>query len=131
MSVASFESAARTPPGPFARRAAVIAAAWLPAVVAAAALPRFVPAFDRWPWELPPLTAALMPFARLGVGPVGAAGVALVAALIAADVAWARAGLPGRQTVPAALAAAGLAAFAVLLWAALGPALTAPHPAAW
>ena len=132
MAVASTEPAVRPSPGPSTRRAAaVIALAWLPAVIVAAGLPRFVPAFDRWRGELPPLTAALMPVARLGVGPVAAAGLGLVAALVAFYVGWARAGLPGRRAAGFVLAAAGLGGFAVLVAAALGPMLTAPPPAAW
>jgi hypothetical protein len=105
--------------------------AWVPAVIVAAGLPRFVPVFDRWRGELPVLTAALMPVARLGVGPVAAAGLGLVAVLVAFYAGWARAGLPGRRAVGFALAAAGLGGFAVFLWAALGPMLTAPPPSTW
>src|SRR5689334_21011699 len=61
------------------RRAAVaIAGAWLPAVVLAACLPRYVPVFDRWPaaWGEPPaLTHALVAVGRLGAGPVALAGL--------------------------------------------------------
>src|SRR4051794_3718329 len=49
------------------RAAAMIALAWLPALLLAAFLPRFVPVFDRWHWELPPLTHVLMAVGRLGV----------------------------------------------------------------
>jgi hypothetical protein len=132
MAVAPTDPAVLDRPGPSPRRAAaVIALAWLPAVIAAAALPGLVPTFDRWRWELPPLTAALLPVGRLGVGPVVLAGVGLAAALAAGGAGWVRAGLPGRRAVAFALAAAGLGAFAVFMAAALGPMLTAPPPATW
>ena len=85
----------------------MIALAWLPAIVAAASLPRFVPIFDRWPRELPPLTLALMPVGRLGAGPIVLAGVGLVAVLVGLYAGWVRAGLPGRRAVALALAGAG------------------------
>src|SRR5687767_5119628 len=106
MTVASTERAIRARSDPSPRRAAaIIALAWLPAIVVAASLPRFVATFDRWPWELPPLTLALMPIGRLGVGPIVLAGVGLVAVLAGFYAGWARAGLPGRRAVAFALAA--------------------------
>jgi hypothetical protein len=105
--------------------------AWVPAIIVAAGLPRFVPVFDGWRGELPPLTLALMPVGRLGIGPIVLAGVGLVAVLVALYVGWVRAGLPGRRVVGFALAAAGLGGFAVFMAAALGPMLTAPSPSTW
>ena len=102
----------------------MIALAWLPAIVAAASLPRFVPIFDRWPRELPPLTLALMPVGRLGIGPIVLAGVVLVAVLAGFYAGWVRAELPGRRAVALLFAAAGLGVFPVCLAAALGPMLT-------
>ena len=51
---------ARPDPSP-GRTAALIALAWLPAIVVAASLPQYARTFDRWPAhrELPPLTLAL------------------------------------------------------------------------
>jgi hypothetical protein len=126
MTVAVAEPApARPEPSP-RRVAGLIALAWTPALIVAASLPRFVPVFDRWRWELPPLTAALMPVGRLGVGPIVFAGVVLVAILVGGYASWVRAGLPGRRWVGFALAAAGLLALPVLMAAALGPVFLAP-----
>ena len=108
--------------------AVVIACAWLPAVVLAAFLPRYVPVFDRWPaaWgELPALTHVLMAVGRLGVWPIALAAVGLVAVLAGGGAGWVRAGLPGRRAVALAFAAAGLGALAVFMAGALGPLLTA------
>src|SRR5438477_413860 len=67
MATASPEQTVQARPGSSPRRAtAMIALAWLPAIILAASLPRFVPTFDHWPRELPPLTLALMPVGRLG-----------------------------------------------------------------
>jgi hypothetical protein len=132
MTAAPTDRAVQARPDPSPRRAAaIIALAWFPAIVAAAALPRFVPTFDRWRWELPPLTLALMPVGRLGVWPIVLAGVGLVAVLAGLYAGWVRIGLPGRRVVAFALAAAGLAALPVFMAAALGPMFTAPPPAAW
>ena len=106
------------------RAAALIALAWLPALVVAAGLPRFVPVYDRWHSELPPLTEALMAVGRLGFWPVVLAGAALVAVLAAAGFGWVRAGLPCRRAAVFALAAAGLGAFASCMAGALWPLLT-------
>jgi hypothetical protein len=108
------------------RAASMIALAWLPALVMAAGLPRFVPTFERWHWELPPLTEALMAVGRLGLGPIVLAGVVLVAVLAAIGFGWVRAGLPFRHAVVFALAAAGLGAFAAGMAGTLGPIFTAP-----
>src|SRR5947209_8586102 len=102
----------------------MIALAWLPAIVAAASLPGFVPTFDRWPRELPALTLALMPVGRLGVGPIVLAGVVLEAVLASLYAVWVRAELPGRRAVVLAFAAAGLGTLPVCMAAALGPVLT-------
>jgi hypothetical protein len=106
------------------RAAATIALAWLPALVVAAGLPRFVPAFGRWPQELPPLTEALLSVGRLGVGPILLAGAGLVAVLAAAGFGWVRAGLPYRRAAVFALAAAGLGVFATGMLGSLWPLLT-------
>jgi hypothetical protein len=132
MTVASTDRVVHVRPDPSPRRAAaMIALAWLPAIIAAAALPRFVPVFDRWRWDLPPLTVALMPVGRLGVGPIVLAGAGLVAVLAGLYAGWVRAGLPGRRAVAFAFVAAGLGALPVFMAAALGPMLTARPPAAW
>jgi hypothetical protein len=132
MTVTPTDQALQSRPGPSPRRAAaMIALAWLPALIAAASLPRFVPTFDRWPWELPPLTLALMPVGRLGVWPIVLVGVGLVAVLAGLSAGWARAGLPGRRAVVLGLATAGLGALPVFMAAALGPMLTAPPVAQW
>src|SRR2546430_5839217 len=80
---------ARPSPQPL-HAAAMIVLAWLPAIVVAASLPRFVPAFDRWPahWELPALTRALMSLGRQGAGPIVLAGVGLVAVLAGGGAGW-------------------------------------------
>jgi hypothetical protein len=109
--------------------AVVIALSWLPALVLAAFLPRYVPVFDHWPsgWGEPPaLTHALMAVGRLGTGPVAVAGVVLVAALAGGGAAWVWAGLAGRRVVVPGLALAGLAAFALCLAGTLGQVITAP-----
>jgi hypothetical protein len=108
------------------RAASMIALAWLPALVIAGGLPRFVPTFERWPVELPPLTEALMAVGRLGLGPIALAGVVLVAVMAAIGFGWVRAGLPCRRAVVFALAAAGLGAFVAGMAGTLGPILTAP-----
>src|SRR2546425_800995 len=79
------------------RAAAMIALAWLPALVVAAGLPRFVPTYDRWRRELPPLTEALMSVGRLGAGPIVLAGAGIVAVLAAVGFGWVWAGLPCRR----------------------------------
>jgi hypothetical protein len=111
------------------RAAAVIALAWLPALVLAAFLPRYVPVFDRWPaqWgESPALARALMWVGRLGVGPILLAGLGVVAVLAGGGASWVRAGLPGRRAVVFALAAAGLGVFVACLAGTLGQVITAP-----
>src|SRR5437588_1998126 len=124
MTVAPTDRAVQARPDPSPRRAAaMIALAWLPAIIVAASLPQFVPIFDRWPRELPPLTLALMPVGRLGVGPILLAGVGLVAVLVGLYAGWVRAGLPGRRVVGFACAAAGLGVLPVFMAAALGPML--------
>src|SRR5262245_9379949 len=100
MAVASTDQAIRARPDPSPLHVVVvIGLAWLPAILAAASLPKFVSLFDRWPaqWELPPLTLALMSVGRLGVGPIVLAGVGLVTVLAGVYACWARAGLPGRR----------------------------------
>ena len=121
---------ARPDPSPLSA-AAMIALAWLPAIVVAASLPRFVTRFDRWPWELPPLTHALMSVGRLGVGPIVLAGMGLVAVLVCLYAGWVRAGLPGRRAVVLVLAAIGLGTFAVLMAGTLGPIVTVPPVSEW
>jgi hypothetical protein len=99
----------------------MIALAWLPALVVAAGLPRFVPLYGRWHQELPPLTEALMSVGRIGVGPIVLAGAELVAVLAAIGFGWVRAGLPCRRPVLFALAAAGLGVFAAGMAGTLWP----------
>ena len=100
MTVTSTDRAVQARPDPSPRRAAaLIALAWLPAIIVAASLPRFVPVFDRWRWELPPLTLALMPVGRLGVWQIVLVGVGLVAVLAVISAVWVRAGLPGWRGV--------------------------------
>lgn len=113
---------ALTHPSP-RRAAGVIALAWLPAVVLAAGLPRFVPSLTAGAGSCP-LTEALMSIGRLGPGPIVLAGTGLVAAMAAIGFGWVRAGLPCRRAVAFALAAAGLGAFAVGMAGTLGPLLT-------
>jgi hypothetical protein len=111
------------------RAAAVIAFPWLLAVLLAAALPGYVPAFERWPapWgELPTLTRALMAVGRLGTWPIALAGVGLVAVLAGGGAGWVRAGLPGRRAVVLALAMAAIAACVAILVGTLGQVITAP-----
>jgi hypothetical protein len=110
------------------RAAMLITMAWLPAIVVAAALPRFVHTFDRWPaqWELPPLTLALMSVGRMGVWPIVLAGAGLVAVLAGGCAIWVQARLPGRWAVVLALAVAGLGVFLAGMAGVLGPILTAP-----
>jgi hypothetical protein len=132
MTVAPTERAVPARPDPSPRRAAaMIALAWLPAIIAAASLPGLVPQFDRWPWELPPLTLTLMPVGRLGVGPIVLAGVGLVGVLVGLYAGWVRAGLPGRRAVAFVFAAAALGVFPVFMAAALGPMFTVPPVAQW
>jgi hypothetical protein len=127
MAVASTDQAIRARPDPSPRRAAaMIALAWLPAIVAAASLPRFVPTFDRWHWELPPLTHALMSVGRLGFGPIVCAGVGLAALMAGGGAGWVRAGLPGRRAVVLAIAVAGLGVFVACVVGTLGQVITAP-----
>jgi hypothetical protein len=132
MTVVSADRAvqARLDPSPL-RAAAMIALSWLPALVIAAFLPRYVPTFDRWHQELPPLTLALMSIGRLGVWPIVLAGVGLVAVLAGVGAGWVRARLSHRRTVVFALAATGIGLIAVLLAGTLGPIITMPPPAAW
>jgi hypothetical protein len=132
MAVASTDRAVQVRPALSPRRAAaIIGLAWLPAMVVAASLPRFVPTFDRWHWELSPLTHALMSVGRLGFGPIVLAAVALAAVMAGGGAGWVRAGLPGRRAVVLALAVAGLGALVVCMAGTLGPILTVPPPAAW
>ena len=129
MAIAPTDPAVRARPGPSpGRTAALIALSWLPAIVAAAALPQFVSPFDRWPahWELPTLTRALMSVGRLGVGPIVLVGVGLAALMAAAGAGWVRAGRPGGRAVVFALGATGLGASAVCMLGVLVPILTAP-----
>jgi hypothetical protein len=113
------------------RAAGIVAVSWLPALVLAATLPRYVPVFDRWRWELSPLTHALMSIGRLGFWPIVLAGVGLVGVLAVGAANWVRAGLPRRQTVVSVLAATGIALIAVLLIGMYEPMLTMPPPSAW
>lgn len=130
VTVAAAEPAAPDHPAPSPRRAgALIAVAWLPAVIVAAFLPRYVPVFDSWraQWgELPPLTHALVAAGRLGAWPLALAGAGVAAVLAGGGAGWVRAGLPGRRPVVAALAVTGLVAFAVILAGTLGQVITAP-----
>jgi len=127
MAVASTDRAVQAQPDLSPRRAAaMIALAWLPAIVAATSLPRFVPIFDRWHWELPPLTHALMSVGRLGFWPIVLLGVGLMALMAAGGAGWVRAGLPGRRAVVLAFAAAGPSSLVVCMAGTLGPILTAP-----
>ena len=128
--LAAAEPAVRAHPALSPRRAAaLIVAAWLPAVIAAASLPGYAPVFDRWPaqWGEPPaLTRALIAVGRLGTWPIALAGAGAVAVLAGGGAGWVRAGLSGRRAVVVALAVAGLVAFAVILAGSLGQVITAP-----
>jgi hypothetical protein len=127
MTVAPTDMAIQARPGPSPLRTAVIIAlAWLPAIIVAASLPRFVPVFDRWHWELPPLTLSLMSVGRLGVEPIVLAGVGLVAVLAGGGAGWVRAGLPGRRAVPFVFAVAGIGVAALCTLCVLVPIVTAP-----
>jgi hypothetical protein len=130
MAIASTDRAVQTRPELSPRRAAaMIALPWLLAVVLAALLPRYVPAFDRWPaqWgELPALTHALMSLGRLGARPIALAGVGLVAVLAGGGAGWVRVGLPCRRAVVQALAAAGVMACVACLVGTIGQIITAP-----
>jgi hypothetical protein len=111
------------------RAAAMVAFAWLFAVLLAAFLPRYVPVFDHWPgqWgELPVLTRALMSVGRLGTWPIALAGVGLAAVLAGGAAGWVRTGLPGRRTVVLSLAAAGVLTCAACLAGTIGLVVTAP-----
>jgi hypothetical protein len=108
------------------RAAATIALSWLPAILVAASLPRYVPVFDRWRRGLPALTLALMSVGRLGLGPIVWTGVGVAALLAGGGAGWVRTGLPGRRAVVFALATAGIAAAAVCMLYTLVPIVTAP-----
>jgi hypothetical protein len=108
------------------RAAAIIALAWLPALIVAAGLPRFVPVFERWHWELSTLTLALMSVGRLGTWPIVLAGVGMVAILVGLYAGWVRAGLSGQRAVAVAFAVAGVGVFAVCILGTLVPIFTAP-----
>jgi hypothetical protein len=101
--VGSRSASIALPSGP---KAAVIALVWPPAIVLATGLLRLVPTFDRWPWELPTLTKALMSIGRLGFWPVLVAGVGFTAVLAGLGAGRVRAGLPGRRAVVFAIATA-------------------------
>ena len=129
MSVAPTDPAVQARPDPSpGRAAAMIALAWLPAIVVAASLPRYARTFDRWPahWELPPLTLALTSVGRLGVGPIVLVGVGLVALMAAAGAGWVRAGRRGGRALMVVLAAIGLGVSGVCMLGVLVPILTAP-----
>jgi hypothetical protein len=125
--VASTDRVVQTRPDPSPwRAAALIALAWLPAIVAAASLPRFVPTFDRWPWEVPPLTHALMSIGRLGYGPIVLAGEGLVVVLASVAAVWAWAGFRGPRVVAFTIAVIGLGVLVVCMAGTLGAIFMAP-----
>jgi hypothetical protein len=124
----SIDLAIRARPDPSLLHAlGMIALAWVPAIIVIAAIPRFLPAFDRWQWELPPLTRALMTVGRLGTGPLVLASLVLVALMAGGYAGWVRAGWPGRRALYLVLAMAGLVTFFVVgVLGELVPIFTAP-----
>lgn len=102
---------------------AILGTAWLPAIILAAFLPRFVSVFDRISekGELPTLARTMLPLGRLGPIPAVLIVAGCVAVLVGIFHVWSRAGLRHRWIVLSALSFAGFAAFSIGLIGLIQP----------
>lgn len=130
MAIYAIDPLFRAPLSP-RRAAAIVALAWLPVLLIAASLPRFVSLFDRWNEDLPPLTHALVNIGRLGYGPIVLAEVGLLTALSVGCATLASARLPSHRPVVMTVAVFGILMFPVLFWGVMGPMLTLPPVSHW